>query len=200
MKWLFIVAGAVAALVSLLLFLRGSSAVAAESLAKIQAFEECFPDLPKDAVARRARSNSIMHSEGVPVNEWLPVIEAENDLSLPSTEQVAMRAAATLVVALKAHGMLQDKVDKLVQQYHLANQLSSNESKFIRELNPTEREREIQIWRYEAANVLMWALGFIDKLEGQGSYLTLRRYPRSSLIAPMNNFLPNPSCARNPKY
>lgn len=162
----FVVAVVLGAALLLLFFFRGAPSGAEEIAAKSQKFEERFPDLPKDAVDRRTHSNAVMRAEAVPVNEWLPVIEAENDLLLPSTEQVAMRAAATLIVALKAHGMPQEKVDELVREYNLAGQLSPNEDKFINDLTATDSEHQIQVWRYEAANALLWSLGFVDHLGG----------------------------------
>ncbi|WP_139139257.1 DUF4272 domain-containing protein [Sphingobium phenoxybenzoativorans] len=166
MKLGLVVAVVLAATLLLFFAFRSSPSGAKGIASEAQKFEERFPNLPKDALDRRSRSNAVMRSQAVPVNDWLPVIEAENDLLLPSTEQVAMRAAATLVVALKAHGMPQEKVDKLVREYRLTNQLSPNEMQFIRNLNATDNEREIQVWRYEVANALMWSLGFVDHLDG----------------------------------
>src|SRR6266700_3223055 len=30
----------------------------------------------------------------------------------------------------------------------------------------SERQRQVQTWRYEAANALLWSLGFVDRLDG----------------------------------
>lgn len=166
MKLVLVVAVVLAAALLLFFAFRGSLLGARGIASETQKFEERYPNLPKDALDRRNRSNAVMRSQSVPVNEWLPAIEAENDLVLPSTEQVAMRAAATLVVALKAHGMPQDRVEKLVREYRLTDQLSPNEMEFIKNLKATDNEREIQVWRYEAANALMWSLGFVDHLDG----------------------------------
>src|SRR3954453_20468780 len=69
--------------------------------APTQSFDQRYPGLPADALRRRARSMARLRAEGVPLNEWLPVVESEAELRLPPTEEVAMRAAATLAVALK---------------------------------------------------------------------------------------------------
>ncbi len=129
-------------------------------------FEERYPDLPQSDVQRRSRSVAVMRAEGVPVNEWLPILALEEEVDLPSTEQVAMRAAAVLVVALKGHGMPQERVDNVSRDYGLAGWFSPNEAKFIRDPRPTVRERQIQTWRYEAAKALLWTLGFVDRLDG----------------------------------
>ena len=132
----------------------------------ISTFDEQHRNLPKDALNRRARSNAVMRAEGVPLNEWLPAIESEDEVKLPLSEKVAMRAAATLVVALKGHGMSQERIEGLVRKYDLNDWFSPKELKFIRDSDPIEREREIQVWRYEAAKTLLWAVGFVEQLDG----------------------------------
>jgi hypothetical protein len=143
-----------------------SSRAAANGRQNDAAFEQRYPNLPSDVLARRSRSNAVMRAEGVPLNEWLPALDSEQDIELPSTEQVAMRAVATLVVALKGNGMPQERVDKLTRDYRLLDSLSPNEVEFLRDRTPTERERQIQTWRFESAKALLWALGFVDRLDG----------------------------------
>mgnify|MGYP000939998843 CR=1 FL=1 len=152
-----------------LLFVRNTSAAASGESANGATFEQRFPNLPKDALKRRERSNVIMRAEGVPLNEWLPTVESENEVILPSTEQVAMRAAATIVVALKGQDTPQTEIDELVSKYELADWFSPDEAKFIADSNPTERERQIQAWRFEAANALLWSLGYVARMDGPRS-------------------------------
>jgi hypothetical protein len=131
-----------------------------------QSFEQRYPGLPQEALDRRARSMARLSAEGVPLNPWLPVIETEAGLRLPPTEQVAMRAVAALVVALKSEGLEQGHVDDLVEDWQLQLWLSPDEAAFIANPSPDAREREILTWRYEAANALLWALGFVERLDG----------------------------------
>ena len=132
--------------------------------AKAQSFEQRYPDLPKDAVARRSRSNAVMVAQGVPVNSWLPVIESEAEAKKRPARQITMRAIATLAVALKGEGLEQGPVDGIVRDYHLATVLTPDEKAFIAAAAPSERDRVKFSWRYEAANVLLWSLGFVDSL------------------------------------
>lgn len=156
----------VALAAGLFLFVRSKSAAANPTPAGTgQTFEQRYANLPTDALERRRRSNEVMRSEGVPVNEWLPVVESEAEIRLPSTEEVAMRAAANLLVAMKGNGMPQSEVDEIARQYNLARWFSPKEAKFIADPDPPEREQQIQTWRYEAANTLLWSLGFVDRLD-----------------------------------
>jgi hypothetical protein len=170
------------------LFIRPSRAAAAEPTGATT-FEQRFAGLPADALERRARSNATMRTEGVPLNEWLPTIESEQDVELPSTEEVAMRAAANLVVAMKGHGMRQAEVDKLVQDYGLVRWFSPNEAKFVGDPNPDEQDRQVQTWRYEAANALLWAIGRVDRLNGPRTLVDPRELTKLILESSKEQFL-----------
>ena len=166
MKLAFSVFSTFAVLGLVLLNVSKARAAVAEQPLTSLTFEQRYASLPKDALDRRARSIAVLKAEGVPINQWLPTVDAEQDVTLPSTEQVAMRAAANVVVALKGEGMPQKQIDVLVREYGLAVWFSPNEAKFINDPKPTDRERQIQTWRYEAANALLWCLGFVDRLDG----------------------------------
>ncbi|MEG3176913.1 DUF4272 domain-containing protein [Sphingomonas sp. RB3P16] len=127
--------------------------------------EQRRPILRDDAEARRARSTAILQREQVPINPGLPVIESQTEVRLPSTEEVAMRAAATLVVALKAEGVPADALESVVRAYGLTSWLSPEERKFLAEARPSQRERDTHLWRYEASNVLLWSLGYVPTLD-----------------------------------
>lgn len=131
-----------------------------------QTFEERFPDLAPDAVDRWRRSIAVMEAEGVPVNPWLPVIESEAETRLPTTEKVAMRAVATLLVASKGAGLEQEYVDEYVEKYALTPWLSPDEARFLGEPEPSHQDSGVHSWRFEAAHVLFWSLSFIDDLAG----------------------------------
>jgi len=130
------------------------------------AVERPDPGIPKDALDRRARSNAIMRAEHVPLFERLPVIESEAEVQLPSTEEIAMRAAALLTVSMKAAGAPQSEVDKVVGDYQLKSWFSPHEAAFIADANPAPKDMLALGWRIEAANALLWTLGYVDRLDG----------------------------------
>jgi len=129
-----------------------------------QSFEQRYPNLPKDAVARRARSNAVMEAQGVPVNKWLPVIESESQVKQRPAKQVLMRTIATLAVAMKGEGVEQAEVDRIVRDHGLASALTSKEKAFIANPAPSDKDKVSFSWRYEAANTLLWSLGLVDDL------------------------------------
>ncbi len=72
---------------------------------------------------------------------------------------------ALCIVAVKGEGLEQELIDKLVEQYSLASAFTPDEKAFIENPNPTQHDRVQFAWRYEGYWVMLWALGFLDKLE-----------------------------------
>jgi hypothetical protein len=122
-------------------------------------------DLPKEATDRRARSLAILASESVPYMSQLPVIETAAEVKPRAKEEIAYRALSLLTVALKGEGLEQDLVAGIVRKHGLASHLTPNESVFISNPNPSERDSIQFAWRYECAWVLLWALGYVEELD-----------------------------------
>jgi hypothetical protein len=72
-----------------------------------------------EAEARRQRSIALLTAENVPYMEHLPLIETEAESMRRTTEQVALRAMALCVVAVKGEGLEQEKINKLTDEYDL---------------------------------------------------------------------------------
>ena len=112
---------------------------------------------------RKARSESILRGEDVPINQYLPVIETVGESKRRSSDEVALRTIALLVVAVKAEEPGdQQLIDGLIAKYALDDVLTLNEKRFIARRVPTMHERAQFSWQYEAAWVLLWALGYIE--------------------------------------
>jgi hypothetical protein len=118
----------------------------------------------EEALQRKVRSEGILHREGVRINQHLPVIETVEEARLRSTQEIAYRALALLAVASKGEGLEQQLVEKLVGRYGLAPYFTPKEAVFISSAAPSQRDRSQFSWRYEAAWVLLWALGYLEEL------------------------------------
>lgn len=118
-----------------------------------------------EAIQRKERSEAILRSEGVPLNKFLPAIESEKGAKRRSKEEIAYRALALLVVAVKGEGLEQRIVERVARDYGLEAHLTPKEKAFIRNATPSQSDRVQFSWRYEAAWVLLWALGYVEKLE-----------------------------------
>ena len=122
-------------------------------------------DLPKEATDRKSRSLAILASESVPYISHLPVIETSAEVQPRAEEEIAYRTLSLLTVALKGEGLEQHLVDGIVRKHGLTSHLTPNESVFIANPNPSERDRIQFAWRYECAWVLLWALRYVEKLD-----------------------------------
>lgn len=118
-----------------------------------------------EALARKERSEALLRAEGVPVNPHLPAIQSAERTRHRSQDEVAFRAMALLVVAVKAEGLERPLVEGLVREYGLAPHFTPKERAFLAAPAPDERDRLQFGWKYEAAWPLLWALGFVDKLD-----------------------------------
>lgn len=106
-----------------------------------------------------------LKSEGVPTIAHLPVIEDSLEAKLRSREDIARRAIAVCLTAVKGEGLEQVIIDSLVARYEADRFFSPKEAAFIKNPNPDQQERIQFAWRYECYWVLLWALGYIDSLD-----------------------------------
>lgn len=143
-----------------------------------EGIEQMDADVSPEALDRKSRSEAILKLQGVPINNWLPVIEAEEEAKKRTVEEIAYRALALLTVAVKGEGLEQSTVERIVADYGLENYFTPKERAFIEQEFPLESDRVNFSWRYEAAWTLLWALGYVDDLGVPDSYCDVGRAVR----------------------
>ena len=116
------------------------------------------------ALARKQRSEAILRSEGVPYIEHLPRIELEVTVRRRTVEEIAWRAMAVGLAAVKGEGLEQPRVLEVLAQYQLEPHLTSAERRFLLDDGPSELDRTNFTWKYEGYWVLLWALGYVADL------------------------------------
>jgi len=122
------------------------------------------PEIPEEARQRKYRSEAVLQAEGVRVNLFLPVIETEGEIKKRTKEEVAYRVMALLAVAFKGAGMEQPVVDELIADHSIKEHFTPEERAFIEDPSPTSQTSDRFAWRFEAAWVLLWALGYEQEL------------------------------------
>jgi Domain of unknown function (DUF4272) len=127
--------------------------------------------MPDETLQRKHRSEKILRAEGVPINDWLPRIESEAEADFRIVEEVALRAMALCLVAVKGEGLLQVSpeevqtvVQRILSQFRVESRLSAKEREFVFGPTPGQQVTVQFTWRYEALWVLLWALGFVEEL------------------------------------
>ena len=116
------------------------------------------------SLERKRRSEAILQIEGVPFIAHLPVIEDEETTQIRPLEEVAWRAMALNVVAVRGEGLEQGRVLEIIEQYNLEPALTPKEREFILNDEPSEHDRVQFVWRYECYWVLLWALSYVEEL------------------------------------
>lgn len=133
-------------------------------LARKSYIESVSADPTEEQLARKARSIAEIAQLGLPYSENLPVIEDEAGALRRSDEEVAARALAVMITAVKGETRDQALVESVIEQYGAWEFFSPEERDFI-ETAELPNEAYVQMsWRYESVAVLLWAIGLIDEL------------------------------------
>ena len=122
---------------------------------------ECKPS-HMDPSFRKSASESKLRSFRIPINEHLPLVESDDEISIRSSEEVLHRLVALWAVVGKA--MLRDKSESFeyIGRHGLQSWLSERELRFILDSQPSERDYVQFSWRLEALFMVAWCAGLID--------------------------------------
>jgi hypothetical protein len=122
---------------------------------------------PSDARDRQARCEEELGQFGVRTPATLPPVVSEIDVVLRSAPEVARRAMALLVVALRAESLMCPElaVADLREKRPLAfRALTPKEQAFLNDEAPDQEQITNFVWRYEALWLLAWALELVGEL------------------------------------
>jgi hypothetical protein len=118
-----------------------------------------------EALARKEKSIGILKRMNVPTIQHLPVIEDSASAKKRTKEEIAHRAIALCLVAVKGEGLEQAKVEDLVKYYGAQNYFTPAEKKFVENPLPAPKDRIQFSWQYEDYWVMLWALGYVNTLD-----------------------------------
>ncbi len=124
-------------------------------------------ELPRDARDRQVRSEEELGQFGVRTPATLPPVVSETEVVLRPASEVASRALALFVVALRAESLMCPElaVSDLREKRPLAYRaLTPKECLFLNEEAPDQQQITNFAWRYEASWMLAWALGLVEEL------------------------------------
>ena len=124
-------------------------------------------ELPRDARDRQVRSEEELGQFGVRTPATLPPVVSETVVVLRPAAEVARRALALFVVALRAESLMSPElaVAELREKRPLAfRSLTPKECLFVNDEKPDQEQITNFVWRYEALWLFAWALGLVDVL------------------------------------
>lgn len=123
---------------------------------------------PADALARRSATIATLEARGVPTLANLPPVASATEVVLRAPGDVARRAVALFVCALRGESLAAGEpipADEIAGRFPLARAaLSPNERAFFESATPAPQAITNHVWRYESLAVLLWALGMLDEL------------------------------------
>lgn len=115
-----------------------------------------------DQPLRKQWAEDVLRAQGVPINQHLPMIESESQITLRTAREVADRLTALCIVAARGGGLSHEQTKRFVADRGIEPLLTPAELAFFDNAQPDERTLTQFSWRYEAAWVLFWALKHID--------------------------------------
>jgi len=115
---------------------------------------------------RRARSEKFCRSKNIPVykNPKSLFVETDDKVTIRTKDEVVDRALALLYIGLKSEDAPQIYLDKLEKDFDISTKFTPQEKTYATTKKPTPQQQADANWRYEGLHVLLWALGYIDKL------------------------------------
>lgn len=121
--------------------------------------------------ARRARSQAQLEALGAPLLDHLPAVEEAASLLPRTARELADRAVAVALAAVKGEGLEQEVVLEVVRRWHAEELFTPEERAFILDPTPSDQDRARFAWRYEGLDVLLWALGWKEALRPPDQFI-----------------------------
>ena len=121
---------------------------------------------PSDVRERQARCEEELGQFGIRVPATLPPVVSEIDVVLRPAPEVARRAMALFVVALRAESLMSRDipVEDLKDRPLALRALTPKERVFLNDAAPDQQQIINFAWRYEALWMLAWAIGLVEEL------------------------------------
>jgi hypothetical protein len=112
---------------------------------------------------RKEKSEFILKERNIKINQWLPCVEAAEEITIRTPEEIAKRIV--ILMALRSVSYEERKPDEVIEhlkQCHLWGDVTESEKQFL--ADPTEEKRCTFSWEIEKIYVLMWAVNRINEI------------------------------------
>ncbi|XAH22115.1 DUF4272 domain-containing protein [Xylophilus sp. GW821-FHT01B05] len=130
--------------------------------------QEAALPYPPEAWQRKARTEALLASRGMPVPQRLPPVVSELELRSRAPQELAGRAFALLAVSARAESVASGELLSMGELFarlpSAQANLTPHEQAFLSDDVPDGSTVAQFGWRYECLFVLEWALGLVDAL------------------------------------
>lgn len=150
-------------------------------------FDGDTSELPEQ-IQRKNRSELTLRKYGIPVNEKLPAIPAEDEIKFRSPKEIAERITALALTNLVAfNNITGEQALQFANKHEITNLLSPKEIEFLR--NPTDEKKHHETWKCEGIWTLSWAINIVETLPFPDQLVDLSNipedlYPIGSSVSP----------------
>jgi Domain of unknown function (DUF4272) len=114
---------------------------------------------------RKEHSESKLKARDIPVNEHLPLIEAENEVTIRSHEEVLRRLIALWSVVDKAFMRSESITTEYISAHELQPWLSNVENAYLFNKDSNDRDNIHFSWQLETMCFVAWCAGLLDCAE-----------------------------------
>jgi len=118
-----------------------------------------------EAVARKERSVAFLKVHHVPIHASLPLVEDSASARLRSVREISERLVACTIAAVAGETGDNAFVEEVIAGFAARSLLSPREQEFIEHRMGDQQERVQFSWRYERSWALLWALGYVERLD-----------------------------------
>ena len=152
---------------------------------------------PASAWQRKQRNDALLNQMQIRVATHQPPVVAESEVVMRSPYQVAERALALFLVALKAEALCSGNADMAGQikpQFPLSQEFFSDaELAYFNQAQPDDHTNVQFCWRYESLAVLLWAIGRLPELPAPTQICDVTQIAQVMLAQPELELLQNVS-------
>ncbi len=123
---------------------------------------------PADAIERMIRTNETIEKKGLPISKSLPPVIGEREATPRNAQEVALRSLALFIVSVRAESIASNE-EVVVEDIKAKRPVppeayTPDEIAFLDANRPEEQQVINFVWRYEALNLLLWALQINETL------------------------------------
>ncbi len=136
-------------------------------------------DITEDQKTRKTRSEKLLQSKNIKINQTLPYIESEGRTTIRTPKEVAQRVTILAMTNLVAFGNYTSvEATEYLKKYHLWEYVTPNEKAFLQ--NPSKEAKNAETWKAECIWVLLWALKAVPELAFPNQLVDLNQVPEEN--------------------
>ncbi len=114
---------------------------------------------------RKSKSEKKLETLSVPINKFLPYVEAEKHIEIRSKEEIVNRIIPLTLAAAKALGAPADYLAETIKEFQAEALFTNEEQQFMNAATIQQEQDKINFsWKLECIWVMLWAIDLIPEL------------------------------------